>query len=82
MINKGFLETDNYIMDNVHKLKDIPCSIVQGRYDIECPPDTAFELHKVTQTGWDCAGTRLDVIEGLQSCGVPTEDIIVQYTSF
>ena len=47
MINRGFLEGDNYILDNAHKIKDIPCSIVQGRYDVICPPVTAWELHKV-----------------------------------
>ncbi|XP_033639423.1 proline iminopeptidase-like [Asterias rubens] len=46
MINGGFLEGDNYILDNAHKIKDIPCSIVQGRYDVICPPVTAWELHR------------------------------------
>ena len=32
--------------DKLEKLKHVPCSIVQGRYDIVCPPKTAWELHK------------------------------------
>ncbi|XP_038044675.1 probable proline iminopeptidase [Patiria miniata] len=47
MINRGFLESDRYILDNAIKLKDIPCSIVQGRYDIVCPPESAFKLHQI-----------------------------------
>ncbi|KAJ3273431.1 hypothetical protein HDV01_004501 [Terramyces sp. JEL0728] len=31
-INKGFFKTDNYILENIDKIKDIPCHIVQGRY--------------------------------------------------
>ncbi|XP_022087625.1 uncharacterized protein LOC110977638 [Acanthaster planci] len=46
MINRGFLKSDTYILDNAYKLQDIPCSIIQGRYDVVCPPDTAFKLHQ------------------------------------
>ncbi len=31
-------------MKNVHKIKDIPGIIVQGRYDMICPPQRAWEL--------------------------------------
>lgn len=44
--NKGFLDTDNYLIKNAHKLKDIPTIIVQGRYDIVCPVESAWELSK------------------------------------
>jgi proline iminopeptidase len=36
----------NYIMRNVHKLRNIPVSIVHGRYDFVCTPDMAYALHK------------------------------------
>jgi proline iminopeptidase len=45
-INKGFLPEDNWILNNSHKIKDIPGIIVQGRYDMPCPPMSAYELHK------------------------------------
>jgi len=48
-INKGFLETDQYIMENMYKIKDIPGYIVQGRYDMICPPHTAHKLPKNTR---------------------------------
>jgi len=44
--HNGFLEDDNYIMNRIDILKDIPGTIVQGRYDMICPPDTAVKLHK------------------------------------
>ncbi|KAI1347426.1 proline iminopeptidase [Xylaria sp. FL0043] len=31
---------------NIEKIKDIPGAIVQGRYDLVCPPVTAWEVHK------------------------------------
>lgn len=45
--NKCFLE-DNYFLKpaNLKKLKNIPMTIVQGLYDLECPFVTAYKLHK------------------------------------
>ena len=34
------------ILDKVKILKDVPIEIVQGRYDMVCPPKTAYELKK------------------------------------
>lgn len=34
---------DRYILNNSHKLK-MPIWLVQGRYDMVCPPKTAYEL--------------------------------------
>ena len=45
-MNKGFFETDDQLISNVHKIRHIPAVIVQGRYDIPCPMVTAWELHK------------------------------------
>ncbi len=45
LMNDCFLPK-NYIMRNVHKLKNIPVSIVHGRYDFVCTPDMAYQLHK------------------------------------
>jgi len=43
-INDSFLEP-NQILDNIGKIKDIPGLIIQGRYDIVCPMDSAWELN-------------------------------------
>jgi proline iminopeptidase len=34
---------DQYLLDNLHRLS-IPIHIVQGRYDMVCPPTTAYEV--------------------------------------
>lgn len=44
--NKAFFESDNFILENIHAIRSIPCVIVQGRYDIVCPATSAWELHK------------------------------------
>lgn len=44
-INNGFLSEDTQILRNMDKLKDIPGHIVQGRYDMICPPHHAQMLH-------------------------------------
>ncbi|KAJ5168196.1 Proline iminopeptidase [Penicillium canariense] len=32
--------------ENLAKIQHIPVTIIQGRYDMVCPPQTAWELHK------------------------------------
>ncbi len=43
-MNNSFLE-DNQILNNAEKLKDIPSIIVQGRYDVVCPMESAWDLY-------------------------------------
>ncbi|WP_171208623.1 MULTISPECIES: prolyl aminopeptidase [unclassified Ruegeria] len=43
-INKAFLEKDGQILDQMDQIQDIPGYIVQGRYDMICPPQAAWEL--------------------------------------
>jgi proline iminopeptidase len=45
-INHGFLEEDGYILKNMKVLADVPGTIVQGRYDMICPPISAHRLHE------------------------------------
>ena len=42
--NRGFLDHDGWILDNAKVLHGIPGVIVQGRYDMICPPVRAWEL--------------------------------------
>ena len=44
--NSFFLPTDNYVLENVSVIQEIPCLIVQGRYDVICPSSAAWELHR------------------------------------
>ncbi|MGH8153872.1 MAG: prolyl aminopeptidase [Rhodanobacteraceae bacterium] len=43
--NHAFLEPDQLLRD-IGKIRHIPGTIVQGRYDIICPPKSAFDLHE------------------------------------
>jgi len=45
-VNGGFFETDNWLIENVHKIRHLPAVIVQGRYDIVCPAISAWDLHR------------------------------------
>ena len=45
MMNQCFLQP-NQLLDNVDKIKHIPCTIVHGRYDVVCAPRSAWLLHK------------------------------------
>lgn len=45
-VNGGFLDHDDQLLRNAHMLKDIPAVIVQGRYDVVCPPRSAWDLHR------------------------------------
>jgi proline iminopeptidase len=45
-VNGGWLERENQLLDDVHKIRHIPATIVQGRFDVVCPMRTAWALHK------------------------------------
>lgn len=45
-INGGFLDRDDQILANMDRISHIPGFIVQGRYDMICPPYSAYELAK------------------------------------
>jgi proline iminopeptidase len=45
-INAGFLEEDGQILRNMALLLEVPGTIVQGRYDMICPPVSAQRLHE------------------------------------
>jgi len=46
MANRCFLD-EGQLLDNAHLLEGIPTYIVNGRYDAVCPPQAAYELHKL-----------------------------------
>ena len=45
-VHKGFLEKDCHILKNMDRIAHIPGYIVQGRYDMICPPQSAWDLSK------------------------------------
>ncbi len=46
-MNKGFFASEDQLLANVDRIRHIPATIVQGRYDLVSPMKTAWELHKV-----------------------------------
>lgn len=47
-VHKGFLRSDTQLLDDAAVLRKagIPGVIVQGRYDVVCPMDSAWRLHR------------------------------------
>jgi proline iminopeptidase len=45
-MNGCFFKTDNWLIEQVGAIRKIPAVIVQGRYDIICPMESAWELHR------------------------------------
>lgn len=53
--NAGFLNCDGWILQQRHRIEHLPAVIVQGRYDMICPPVSAWRLAQ----GWARADLRL-----------------------
>ncbi len=49
-VNGGFLDKDDQLLRNAARLRDIPGTIVHGRYDVVCPVQSAFDLHAAWPT--------------------------------
>ena len=47
-VNKGFFREDGQLLKDAPRLTGIPGVIIHGRYDVVCPFETAWLLHK----GW------------------------------
>lgn len=45
-VNNGFFERDNQLLDGLAPIRSIPTVIVHGRYDVICPLQNAWELHR------------------------------------
>lgn len=44
--HRGFLERDGQVLEELDRIADLPGTIVQGRYDMICPPVSADRLHR------------------------------------
>ncbi len=69
--HNGFLEYDGQILDQVYKIASIPGTIVQGRYDMICPPQAAYHLAEA----WKNADLRMIPVAGhaLSEPGISAE---------
>ena len=75
-INKAFL-APNQIIDNADKLKDIPGTIVHGRYDMVCPVNQAVALSEA----WPSAKLEIIPDAGHSSGERGITDALVRATS-
>ena len=77
-VNRGFLEEDGQILRDVGRINHIPGVIVQGRYDMICPPKSAHDL----ATGWRAG--RLHIVRAaghaLSESGISQELVRVMQT--
>ena len=74
--NGGFFPEENWILNNVDKIQDIPGWIVQGRFDVVTPLSGAWALSKAWPKAdfkivWDAghASTEPGIIDGLVRAG-------------
>ncbi|MBC7157063.1 MAG: alpha/beta fold hydrolase, partial [Rhodobacteraceae bacterium] len=67
----GFLDGDGWILAHAGRLSGIPGTIVQGRYDVICPPVSAWKLSQV----WREASLRIVPLSGhaLSEPGISAE---------
>ena len=71
----GFLDEDGQILRDIGGLKNTPGVIVQGRYDMVCPPASAFALHRA----WPSSSLRVigDAGHALSEPGITAELVAV-----
>jgi proline iminopeptidase len=46
-VNRGFMRSESQLLEDVDRIRHIPATIVQGRYDVVCPMTSAWDLHRV-----------------------------------
>lgn len=69
--NGGFLEADGWILRERRRIEHIPATVVQGRYDMICPPLSAWKLAQ----GWQKCHLRMVPLAGhaLSEPGISAE---------
>jgi proline iminopeptidase len=77
-VHNAFFDHDNWILENIHAIRHIPCMIIQGRYDIPCPMKSAWELH----LAWPEAKFEIIPDAGHSSSEPSTQDALIRATEF
>ena len=75
-VHGGFFDADDQLLRDAHRLKGIPGVIAHGRYDVVCPAQNAWDLHKA----WP--GSRLEFapLSGHSAFEPQLTDILVRAT--
>jgi proline iminopeptidase len=72
----GFFEVEDQLLRDAHRIADIPGVIVQGRYDVVCPAQSAWELHKA----WPKAELTITPASGHSAFEAENIDALVRAT--
>ena len=76
-MNNMFWDDDNWLLNHVDAIKDIPTWIAHGRYDVDCRPIGAYELSKKLN---NC---KLEIVVSGHSSGEPAiVDSLVRATDY
>ena len=75
-VNGGFLEVDDQLLRDAAAIADIPGVIVHGRYDVVCPVQNAWDLHKV----WPKATLAISPASGHSAFEAENVDALVRAT--
>lgn len=75
-INNSFFETENWILENIQKIRHIPGFIAQGRYDLVCPARSAWDLHQA----WPEAELRWIADAGHAAAEPGTRSALIEFT--
>jgi proline iminopeptidase len=74
--NRGFLETEDQLLRDVPRIRHIPAVIVQGRYDVVCPAESAWALHRA----WPEADFQITADSGHSAFDAPNHRALVAAT--
>ncbi len=75
-VNGGFFEVEDQLLRDAHRIKDIPGVIVHGRYDVVCPIQNAWDLHKA----WPKAKLEISPTAGHSAFEVENTDALMRAT--
>ena len=75
-VNNGFFETQDQLLRDAPRIADIPGVIVHGRYDVVCPIQSAWELHKA----WPKAELMISPTSGHSAFEPENVDALVRAT--
>ena len=75
-VNGGFFDADDQLLRDVPRIADIPGVIVHGRYDVVCPIQNAWDLHKT----WPKAELVISPTSGHSAFELENVDALVRAT--
>jgi len=71
-----FFKSDNFLLENVGKIRHLPGVIIHGRYDVVCPIKNAWDLHRA----WPEAELKIVPDAGHAAMHVGTRSRLIEAT--